>query len=434
MKKNLFSISIVNLINGIAGIAFIPLAIKSLGSEGYGIYSIFVILTSYIYFVEMGVAKYFTRIIAQSIDINDQQKSMQSAVGMYIRIALILIIVTPILAVIVPLYVFPTNSSLFVALLVILAALDYLLSLPTTIRLTFNIGKENFEQVSKFNLISGLSKHFVLIVSVILFKSVLILIITILIRRLFDIFYAKRLLVNLPHGSWKPQYNKGEFKSILSQSLLLSAAQLTQVTILSIGTILVNKYFSMNEVGDYKSVFDLATKVWFFSNSIGIVVFPRFATMLKSKEGRIILGNKIPRYFNISWITYNALFITLLIVIPILPNFLMIQNMELFFLLLLGVCMNAHTNLSYEFLQADSKLKEVIFNSLFTLITMVLIFYLFMNRYGLYSIGISWIISQFINSIIMDLIVIKSLNKSKILITISINIIVSICVVLFYGG
>ena len=434
MKKNLFSIGIVNLINGIAGIAFIPLAMKSLGAEGYGIYSIFVILTSYIYFVEMGVAKYFTRLIAQSVEIDEQRNNMQSAVGMYIRIALILLVATPILAVIVPLYIFPSDSTLFISLIVILAALDYLLSLPTTIQLTYNIGKENFEQVSKFNLFSGLSKHLVLIASVVLSNSVLLLIIVVLLRRLFDIIYAKRILVQLPNGSWKPKYKKGEFKKILSQSLLLSAAQLTQVTILSLGTFLVNKHFSMKVVGEYKSVFDLATKVWFFSNSIGMVVFPRFASMLKNDDDKVVLKKKIPLYFNISWFSYNSLFLGVLLVLPMLPNFLMIQNLELFFLLLLGVCMNAHTNLSYEYLQADSKLKEVIFSSMFTLVLMVLVFYLLLDKYDVYSIGISWICSQFINSIIMDFIVLKNINKSKLLITISINIIITLGVVLIYGG
>ena len=97
MKKNLVYVYGVNLINGLAGIAFIPLALKSLGTEGYGLYSIFVILSSYIYFVEMGVAKYFTRTIAQTVDIEEQRVTMQTAVGIYIRIAQLLVVITPIL-------------------------------------------------------------------------------------------------------------------------------------------------------------------------------------------------------------------------------------------------------------------------------------------------------------------------------------------------
>lgn len=434
MRKNLFSIGIVNLINGLAGIAFIPLAMKSLEAEGYAIYSIFMILTSYIYFIEMGVAKYFTREIAQSVNSEEDKQNMQAAVGIYIRIAYILIGITPILAVLVPIFIFPTDNMKFIALLVILAAVDYLLSIPTTIRLTYNIGKENFGHVSKFNLFSGLSKHLVLIGTVLLSSSVLVLIVVILIRRLIDIVYAKRILSQLPKGSWQPVHKKGEFKNILGQSLALSAAQLTQVTILSLGTFLVNRHFSLREVGIYKSAFDLATKVWFFSNSIGIVIFPRFAAMLKKPEDKAILIKKLPLYYNFSWFGYSLLFLATLFLLPSFSNILRINDLNLFFLLLLGVCMNAHTNLSYEFLQASSKLKEVIVSSLIVMVVMVVIFYLCQVKYGIYSIGIAWIVSQLTNSLIMDTIVISTLNKSKIVVTIGINFIITIVVLYLYGG
>lgn len=428
MRKNLFYVYGVNLINGLAGIAFIPLAIKSLGAEGYGIYSIFVIISSYIYFVEMGVAKYFTRTIAQTVSIEEQSVIMQNAVGSYIRIAQLLVLLTPILFIIVPSIIFPTNNNLLVSIIVVLASLDYLLSIPTTIQLTYNIGKEKFKNVSKFNLISGLSKHFFLILTVIFTESVLLLICVILLRRIFDIVYARKILVQLPDGSWKPKYLKGEFKKVLSQSLMLSAAQLTQVTILALGTFLVNKNFTIREVGIYKSVFDLATKVWFFSNSLGMVIFPRLSALLKNDKEKVYILNKIPLFNNASWIIYNILFLIVYITLPFIPNFLGIQDMKLFFLLLFGVCINAHTNLSYEFLQAASRLKEVIYTSCSTIIIMVATFYLCLYDYGFYSIGIAWIVSQCINSFVMDYLVLKNLNTSKVITTLGLNSIFSLLI------
>ncbi|QDQ01310.1 hypothetical protein FOH38_13040 [Lysinibacillus fusiformis] len=428
MRKNLVYVYGVNLINGLAGIAFIPLAIKSLGAEGYGLYSIFVILSSYIYFVEMGVAKYFTRTIAQTVDIEEQKATMQTAVGIYIRIAQLLVVITPILFVTVPNIIFPTNNNLLVSIIVILVSVDYLLSIPTTILLTYSIGKERFENVSKFNLFSGLSKHLFLIVTVIFTQSVLLLISVVLLRRIFDIMYARRILVQLPTGSWKPKYSKGELKNILSESLMLSAAQLTQVTILALGTFLVNKNFTMREVGIYKSVFDLATKVWFFSNSLGMVVFPRFSAMLKNEKEKVYLLNKIPFYNKVSWLMYNFLFMGVFYILPYLPNFLMIQDMNLFFILLYGVCVNAHANLSYEFLQAASRLKEVIYTSCTAILLMVTVFYLCLNDYGFYAIGVAWIVSQFINSFVMDYLILKNLNVSKVISTLGLNAVLSIII------
>ncbi|MEA0561904.1 lipopolysaccharide biosynthesis protein [Lysinibacillus irui] len=432
MKKNLFYVYGVNLINGIAGIAFIPLAVKSLGAEGYGIYSIFVILSSYIYFIEMGVAKYFTRAIAQTVDIEEQRDNMQVATGIYIRIAILLLIITPILSFVVPTFIFPTNSNFFIGVIVILVSLDYLLSIPTTILITFNIGKERFEKVSKYNLFSGLSKHLFLISTVVLTQSVLILICVILLRRIFDMIYAKKLLEPLPTGSWKPKFEKGEFKRILKQSTLLSAAQLTQVTILALGTFLMNKNFSLREVGIYKSMFDLATKVWFFSNSLGVVVFPRFSALLKDKETKFELLNKIPPYLNVSWLAYNLMFIIAYYLSPILSNFLMIEDLKLFLLLLYGVCLNAHTNLSYELLQAASRLREVIVTSCSTIVCMITVFYLGLPSFNFYSIGIAWGVSQFINSFIMDYLVLKELKLLKLLTTLIVNLIISIFIIFIF--
>ncbi|MGE7914317.1 oligosaccharide flippase family protein [Lysinibacillus xylanilyticus] len=426
MKKNLVYVYGVNLVNGLAGIAFIPLAIKSLGAEGYGIYSIFVILSSYIYFIEMGVAKYFTRTIAQTVNSEEQSIIMQVAVGIYIRIAILLLLITPVLFFVIPNFIFPTNNDFLVSIIVILVSLDYLLSIPTTILLTFNIGKEKFGNVSKYNLFSGLSKHLFLIATVVLTHSILLLISVILLRRIFDIIYARKILVQLPAGSWKPKYSKGEFKKIISESILLSAAQLTQVTILALGTFLVNKNFTMREVGIYKSVFDLATKVWFFSNSLGMVIFPRFSAMLKNEKEKSYLLSRIPYYNKVSWLIYNSLFVTVFLVLKYVPNFLMIQDMDLFFFLLYGVCLNAHTNLSYEFLQAASKLKEVILTSCATIVCMVIFFYLYLESYQFYTIGIAWVISQFINSFVMDSFVLKELNILKTITTLSINMIVSV--------
>lgn len=429
IRKNFLYVFSVNSINGIAGIAFIPLAINAFGADGYGLYSIFIILTSYIYFVEMGVAKYFTKTFAQSLTIEEQKKKIQMAVGVYIRIAFLLLLLTPILFYCVPNFVFPSENPNLMGIIVILAALDYLLSIPTSIILTFNIGKENFAEVSKFNLFSGLSRHFSLILAVVISKSVIVVIIVILIRRVLDFIYSNKILKPIPKDGWKPSFVEGEFKKILSGSLLLSATQLTQVAVLTLGTFLINKHFSIREVGIYNSAFDLAKKVWLFSNSIGLVIFPRFAAMLKDEEERDILLNKIPNYHKTSWLLYNLLFLAIIFLYPLFPNFLYIEDLTLFFLLLYGVCINAHSNLSYEFLQADSRLKEVITVGILTAIIMIFVFYLEFSQVGYYSIGIAWIFGQLISSILMDYLVIQKMEWTKTLYTLGfhVSIVLVVC-------
>lgn len=414
LKKNLVYVYSVNFINGLAGIAFIPLAVHYLGSEGYGIYSIFILLISYIYYVELGVSKYFTRSIAQSNnDIIKLKQNTQKMVGIYTRIAIFLIFLTLILMFIVPNFIFPTKNNFLISILVLFASIDYLLSIPTTIQTTYSIGRENFQKVSKFTLISGLSRHIFLILTVILTKSVIILIIATFLLKILNFFYAKKYLLKLPPGGWKPSFQKGDFRTILNQTLLISIAQFTQITILSLGTVLVNRSFTLTEVGIYTSVFDLATKVWFFSNSLGQVIFPRFSSMLKDDDARINLLNKIPFYNNLSFTFFHLLFLFAITTLTVLPNFLLIQDIILFYLVLYGVCINAHTNLSFEFLVADSKLKQILIVNVSTILIMIISFYLLLDKFNFYSTGLSWAISQLINSFAMDYYVLKNSIAKK---------------------
>ncbi|MFD1929265.1 oligosaccharide flippase family protein [Sporosarcina siberiensis] len=430
-KKNVLSVYSVNLVNGLVGIAFIPLALKGIGVEGYAIYSIFIILTSYIFFVEMGVSKYFTKSIAQSIGKEKQKKEMQLAVGIYLRIAAILILFTPILLYIVPNYVFPVSKQgNIVEIIIILSVADYLLSIPVAILLTFNKGKENFIIISKYNLIAGLSRHLFLIIGVLVFKSVLPIIFIVLIRRLFDIIYAFKYLDPLPKGAWKPNYQKGEFKIVISQSILLSAAQLSQVTVLAVGTYLVNKNFTITEVGIYKSSFDMAAKVWFLSNGLGMVIFPRFAALLLDRKNIKVLIRKLMLFIRISLFAYTLFFVIAVLLVPYISNILLIKDLYLFYLLLYGVCLNAHTNLSYEFLQASSKLKVIILINFIILLLIIGSFYLLIDLYGIYSIAISWVISQFVYSLIMDYLTLIVVGYKNIFITLLLNILFFTLVIL----
>lgn len=64
--------------------------------------------------------------------------------------------------------------------------------------------------------------------------------------------------------------------------------------------------------------------------------------------------------------------------------------------------MNAHSNLSYEFIQAAGKYQQVLSVTLLSLLLMVGSFVWLKNSLGLYAIGWAWIISQSFFAIITD--------------------------------
>lgn len=408
-KKNLLSVYGVNLINGLCGIMFVPLALKGLGAEGYGLYSIFTIMSSYIYFSELGTTKYFTRILARDKDILIQKKHIQLAVSIYLRLAGALVLLTPIMLYLIPKYVFPVHDSEnIISIIIIYAIVDYLLSLPTAIILMYNIGNEKFLKVSKYNLISGISRHSLLIISVLVSDSVIFLMNVYLLRRIIDFYYSIKLLDKIPLSSWKPNYQKGEFKRVISQSIYLSMSQILQVSVIALGTYLVNKHFTLQEVGLYKSSFDIATKVWFISNGLGLVIFPRFAAITADKSQVKNFIKKLKKYNLLSWVVFNIIFLIGILCLPLLKFIFPIQDEMLFGTLLLGTCLNAHANFSYEFLQAGGYFKTVILVNLFSPLVMLIGFYIFIDYYGLLSVGVSWGISQIFYSISLDIMAFKN--------------------------
>ena len=65
---NLLSVYSANAVNGVLGIVAVPLVVSALGNEGYGIYSIYVILASYVAIIDCGVTKHFVRLMSSAPD------------------------------------------------------------------------------------------------------------------------------------------------------------------------------------------------------------------------------------------------------------------------------------------------------------------------------------------------------------------------------
>lgn len=115
---------------------------------------------------------------------------------------------------------------------------------------------------------------------------------------------------------------------------------------------------------------------------------------------------------NISWVAYNALSVTVTILAPSLFGVVGLtdpQVLHLFILLLLGVSLNAHANLSNEFLQASGRYHTVAVVNLFALTIMNLSFLIFANTNGILMVGWAWILSQAGYSLLIDHITIRRL-------------------------
>jgi O-antigen/teichoic acid export membrane protein len=132
--------------------------------------------------------------------------------------------------------------------------------------------------------------------------------------------------------------------------------------------------------------------------------------MATDREG---LSDRVAYGLNLSW----SLFLTLAVVgavsSPLVTAFLRLRPAEasLFSLLLLGVCVNAHANTGYEYLQAAGRYSTAALLSAMG-VSSVLVLFLLLVPFGLIAIGVAWAIAETAYAIATDAVVFSHLQRS----------------------
>jgi O-antigen/teichoic acid export membrane protein len=209
----------------------------------------------------------------------------------------------------------------------------------------------------------------------------------------------------LPSESWYPDFNRDKLKSIAGYSAALTVPQLIQSTIYALGSILVNKYFGLSALGRYRAAYDIANRVWFFSNGMSLVVFPKFSRILSEAVARERFLPRITAYLDVSWAGYNLLSIIGILLASKLLGFMGLTHrdtVDLFVLLILGASLFAHATLSNEFLQAAGKYRIITILNTLALLVMGSSFFILYKQTAILSMGWAWICSQAIYASVSD--------------------------------
>jgi O-antigen/teichoic acid export membrane protein len=417
--KNLLSVYSANFVVGITGIATIPLVVSALGKEKYGIFSVYAVLASYVALVDCGVTKHFVRLIASDRSFENQTDCLKKAFGWYLVLAVMLTITLPLSIYLVSHLLFPVAAQYQseIRWITILVVVEYCLSIPIMLSQTLTISNEKFKRLSSYNVITGSYRYLLMIVAAFLYKKASMIVAFLAFRRLIDIFCAKKILHWPNKAVWSPMINFYEFKSILAKSSILSLAQFLQTTVVAIGSILVNKHFGIRVLGNYRAAFDLGGKVWFLSNGIGMLLFPKFSQVLADDSGRRQISRDIYKLLMTSWTAYLLIGVFgILSAKYFLPLIKLDSEQIVFFFIILfvGICINAHSNVAYEFLLADGRYGTVAKLSVTSLTLLWVAFELLKSILGPYSIAWAWIISQSVYAILADELLIATNNMMEI--------------------
>jgi len=273
-----------------------------------------------------------------------------------------------------------------------------------------------------------------------IYKNPAIVVLFLVLRRVFELVFMRLILLKPPKSAWKPRINISEFKTILASSSVMSIAQWIQITVVSLGAVLVNRYFGVAVLGNYRAAFDLSSKIWFFSNGLGLIVFPKFSQILSNKTERESLYIKMNLWLEKSWTGYLLIgLLAILCAAWLLPIMKLgdPQIVTFFKLLIVGFCLNAHTNVSYEYLLADNRYGAAALLSLAVLIIICLSYFLLVKIAGPFAIGWAWILSQSAYAFAADALVIRygavSGNKRSIQVFVRILMFFMVFVCLFAG-
>lgn len=404
--RDLFSVYATLAVNGALSVVFVPVAVAWLGTAGYGLFSIYGALVGCLALAELGTGKNLARLLASDPTAVARCRRLQVALSLYISLAGILLLTLPAFLWTVENLLFPVQPQYrpVVRWIGAISLVEYCLAIPTALRQTFAIGTERLDRYSHFQFVSGLYRYGLMFAGVLAFHSPVAVVALVAARRFADLFVAPRLMGDLPPGAWRPRFAVREMRAMLTDSTVLSAAQGLQTAGGALASILVNRYFGIVGLGVYRSAFDLASRVWLFSNGLGLVVFPRFARLLADKENRGKLLTQMRVFVRASWIAYNLLAAAGVLAAPLLmPLFRREQGIiAIFTLLFLALCINGHANVSNELVLAGGRyaLAAAIYGVALTIL--LLAFALLKPVAGLLAAGWAWLISQAIFAALMD--------------------------------
>jgi O-antigen/teichoic acid export membrane protein len=411
VPRNLLAVYAAHGLNGVVAILTVPITVKLLGISGYGLFSVYAVLVSYILLADFGVSKNLLRLLAKTGVSEAGQRHIRVALGLYVLLCGVWFVACPLLAVAVPRYVFPVPAEAVATLrwMVLFCILEFTLGVPASVLQTACVAGQRFPRYVRFSLASGLIRSAAILAGAFFFRSPLAIAAMLAARKIIEFPIASRLLGKLPAGAWRPIFDRTSFRTMLGESATLSAAQVTYSTALSIGSPLVNAAFGLHGLGLYRAAFDLAGKIAFVSNGITLIVFPkaaqRFST--QSPEGNAPLYSRML----FSSVTFYGCFagVAVLLAPAVLPAIGLSDptTIRLFVVLIVALSLNAHSLLSNELIHASGRYRDSVAFGLSLLGTLTLLFELG-QRAGIMAIGWAWLGAAVVGAFVADGLLLKA--------------------------
>jgi O-antigen/teichoic acid export membrane protein len=384
--------------NGVLGIAAVPVGVYVMGKAGYGLYSIYAIIFSYIVLAESGFTKNLVRLLSRDTDRERQVATLRAAFGFYLVLSLLLVTALPGLAWIASTLIFdlPVQHRTVGYELVSIAVVEYIVSISSSTTVWYGNANGRFREIAHYNILSGAFRYVLLYGSIWYFGTPSAAAAAGVLRRVADHWISRAVIGPLPKGSYHPTVRFRQFLEMAPQAAYLTSVQLCLTTTQALPAVLSSRFFGLAALGSYRAAFDLCNRVWFFSTGISFVAFPKlvrvFAEDRPAANGRDRAG--LWSALTLSWLAYGAAVLGGTVLQPFLLKLLGLSGPDdllLFMMVLAGVCLYGHAQLGLEVLQAASRYRQALLSAGAAALMMAVTNVLFRPA-GVASAGYAWLV------------------------------------------
>ncbi|RDS92646.1 hypothetical protein DL347_05595 [Pseudomonas fluorescens] len=353
LKKSLALYS-ANGLNFLLNILIIPILVHFIGFQGYGFYSVYIILSSTLLFLDSALSK--SAVAAIYSGGQDQRAQFVNAcrVG-YIATGVLLLLATPLIAegtsILFPLQTGHLNLAYWIG---VAAVAEYVLALPGQYFQMLNVLQARHYAYAQYQLCIQLSRFVTVAAVAATTQQIEWVLAAVVLRKIPDylilwLFWRNQMSERRAPLEWPL------VAMLYRHAAPIIGVALLQVLATEFISIYISHAYGAETLGKYRSVYDVLNKIWFVATLYPVLVYPKICAWLADKEQKAWLSKNISSLNLASALIYGALTTAGLALYPLLSQWLPALNAAAPFAagLLAGICMSGHVRLGYEFLQAQ---------------------------------------------------------------------------------
>lgn len=401
LKKSLALYS-TNGLNFLLNILIIPILVHSVGFQGYGFYSVYIILSSTLLFLDSALSKSAVSAIYSGRQGQRAQLVSACRAG-YIVAGIALLLTAPLIAksasVLFPLHADQLNLAYWIG---IAAVTEYVLALPGQYFQMLNVLHARHFAYAQYQLCIQLSRFITVAIVTISTQQVEWVLAAVVLRKIPDylilwLFWRKQSAESRAPVEWNL------VATLYRHAAPIIGVALLQVLATEFISIYISHAYGAETLGKYRSIYDVLNKIWFVATLYPVLVYPKICEWLADENKKAWLRNNISHLSLASALIYGALTVAGLTVYPFLSQWLPILKDVAPFLagLLAGICMSGHVRLGYEFLQAQKDAGTALLINLFSLGVGIVTLFAFDTNTAK-EIGWAWFASQLAAVIFVD--------------------------------